>query len=103
MYIHDYYYAYASRGTPGSSNNAKNAWIHLSENNPNAINSTEWTMSRYGGSGSFYALYVSSDGAVGKCSLLYMRSVRPVFYLTSDVKITGGTGTASNPYELTIE
>ena len=29
--------------------------------------------------------------------------VRPVINLKSNVKITKGTGTASNPYELTIE
>ena len=31
MYIHDYFYAYASGGAPGSASNAAAAWIYIQE------------------------------------------------------------------------
>ena len=99
MYIHDYYYAYASGGAPGSSSNAKTAWIHFSENDTSAPSSFEWTMSRYGLTGSLYfAWYVNSNSSINRQDLSNAFSVRPVFYLTSDIEITGGTGTIDDPY-----
>jgi len=99
MYIHDYYYAYASGGAPGSYSNAKTAWIHMSKNDSGAPSSYEWTMSRYGLSGSnYFAWIVYSDGNVNYRYLSFAYSVRPVFYLTSDVEIIGGTGTIDDPF-----
>ena len=99
MYILDYYYAYASGGAPGSYSNAKTAWIHLSKNDTSAPNTSyEWTMSRYGGSSIYRAWDVSLGGSVYNDTLYDAYSVRPVFYLTSDVEITGGTGTIDNPF-----
>jgi len=98
MYIHDYYYAYASGGLPGSYSNAKTAWIHLSKNDSGAPSSYEWTMSRYVGSSSFRAWSVNSSGGVSYDFLHGANSVRPVFYLTSDVEITGGTGILTDPF-----
>ena len=98
MYTHDYYYAYASGGAPGSNSNAKTAWIHLSKNDSGATYSNEWTMSRYGGSSNFYVDAVYSNGQVTIDFFTYWNLVRPVFYLTSDVEITGGTGTIDDPY-----
>ena len=97
-YMHDYYYAYASGGATGSTTNAKTAWIHLSENDSGAPSGDEWTMSRYDGYDSFCAWSVSSNGYVYNDDLDFAYSVRPVFYLTSDVEITGGTGTIDNPF-----
>ncbi|MBQ7031057.1 MAG: hypothetical protein IJN13_01625 [Bacilli bacterium] len=101
MYIHDFYYAYASGGAPGSSSNAVTAWIHLSKNDTSAPIGTEWPMSRYGLNGSngyYYAWRVYSNGYVTSTILNYAYSVRPVFYLTSDVEITGGTGILTDPF-----
>ncbi|MBQ7031636.1 MAG: hypothetical protein IJN13_04630 [Bacilli bacterium] len=98
MYIHDYYYAYASGGSPENPSNAKTAWIHLSNNVP-LTNVLEWLMSRLGGSSSFRGwTLASSDGIPTLNYLDSARLVRPVFYLKSDVKITGGTGTSTDPY-----
>ncbi len=93
MYIHDYYYAYAVGGAPGSYSNAKTAWIFLG--------STEWTMSRYGynsSSSRYNAWRVDSNGKVDWGSLTNSYAVRPVFYLESSVEITGGTGTIADPF-----
>ncbi|MBQ8901970.1 MAG: hypothetical protein IJY87_02750 [Bacilli bacterium] len=98
MYIHDYYYVYASGGAPGSSSNAKTAWIHLSQNDSGAPSSYEWTMSRYGLNVSYRAWGVVSSGSVSRYNLTSAHSVRPVFYLTSDIEITGGTGTIDDPF-----
>ncbi|MBQ7031503.1 MAG: hypothetical protein IJN13_03920 [Bacilli bacterium] len=100
MYIHDYYYAYASGGAPGSYSNAKTAWIHMSKNDSRAPSSYEWPMSRYGvaNNGSHFAWAVYSGGNVGTFVLSSAHSVRPVFYLTSDVKLTRGDGSSSNPF-----
>ncbi|MBQ8902275.1 MAG: hypothetical protein IJY87_04320 [Bacilli bacterium] len=102
MYIHDYYYAYASGGAPGSYSNAKTAWIHMSKNDSGALSSYEWTMSRYGynssGVMSYRAWEVESNGSLYNESISYVNSVRPVFYLTNDIKLSGGSGTIDNPY-----
>ena len=100
MYIHDYYYAYALGGTPESSSNAVTAWIHLSENDTSAPSTDEWTMSRRGffAGVNYRAWNVASGGTVGYPNLAVGDSVRPVFYLTSEVKITSGTGTATDPF-----
>ena len=97
-YMHDYYYAYASGGAPGSSSAAGNAWINLSKNDTNTT--YEWTMSRYGRGGNYYrAWFVASGGIVSYINnLTNSFFVRPVFYLTSDIKIIGGTGTIDDPF-----
>ena len=47
------------------------------------------------------SFYFRSSGFVGKGSAVSnSRAVRPVFYLTKDVVITGGTGTETDPYIL---
>jgi len=101
MYIHDYYYAYVSGGAPGSYSNAKTAWIHLSKNDTSAPNSHEWTISRYGADrmGNYASWRVYSVGDIDRATWDgNALSVRPVFYLTSDVEITGGTGTIDDPF-----
>ena len=39
---------------------------------------------------------------LGSLTYRYNSVVRPVLYLKSSVKISGGTGTKENPYKLTI-
>jgi len=68
---------------------------------------TYWTMSpsHFGqSSGSAGGWCVALNGKLDPWnSLASPYGVRPVINLKSNVKITKGTGTASNPYELTIE
>ena len=80
----------------------KTGWMNISNN---AYETTtgeyqyEWTMSRYGNRGSnYYAWSVDSGGYVYyhvASSLLF--SVRPSFYLTSDVTYSNGTGDYTDP------
>ncbi len=59
-----------------------------------------WTLSpRSNFSG--YAFYVDSDGFVKEHYVYnYSYAVRPALYLSSEVKIIGGTGTQNDPYTL---
>ena len=62
----------------------------------------EWLLPQDVSSGS-YAFMLTSDGRVRLNDYIvsyYQYAVRPVLYLTSSVRITGGSGTSSNPYTL---
>ena len=59
-----------------------------------------WTLSPYAGTSNF-SLYVSSYGYIQGSGVADADiAVRPALYLSSDVKITGGTGTQNDPYTL---
>ena len=49
-----------------------------------------------------YAFGVSGTGSVGSGIVNYLRGVRPTLYLSSNVKITSGTGKSSDPYILSM-
>ena len=58
----------------------------------------EWLMSP-DSSNSINAFWLTSTGSVDNLAAVHgALSVRPVFYLSSDVSITSGTGTSSDPY-----
>ena len=100
MYVSDYGY---------SSSNCENEMLYSSSvNDLRACNSTnwlykgidEWLLPHHTG-GSYFVFYVSSSGIVNGSNVSYYQfGVRPVLYLTSSVKITGGDGTSSSPYTL---
>ena len=101
MYASDWGYAIEGfTGVLGSSGNPQ------SYMNKNWLfsNGNEWTMSAYSSSVpifveySGYLINVSYYGGVPSFSV----ATRPVLYLKSNVYITGGTGTKSNPYTLGI-
>ena len=104
MYASDYTLSLGSSAlaitgsTYTNSTTLKTGWMHQS-NNDTASSSHEWTLSRYGDTGgNFRAWYVVSDGSVGNYLVYDAYGVRPVFYLTSDVKYNSGTGTYTDPY-----
>ena len=103
MYMHDYYYGMSGGNNCSSSgaySTCKTSWLYLSNSDSGAPSAYEWTMSRYGqiSSGGYSAWNVYSSGYVNGYDLTSARSVRPVFYLTSDVSIVGGSGTLSDPF-----
>ncbi len=100
MYLHDYYYGMSGGNNCGSSGSTcKTSWLHLSNNDSGAPSTTEWTMSRYGSvRGRYDAYNVNSNGRAYYVTLDAAYSVRPVFYLTSDVEFVSGTGTSSDPF-----
>ena len=72
-------------------------------NNDTSKSTIEWTLSRYAAFGSrdFEAWDVNSDGFLHNDYVTISYGVRPVFYLTGDVKITAdGDGSLENPFIL---
>ena len=110
MYASDYTLSLGSSAlalTTGTGTNKallKTGWMHPS-NNDATKDSWEWMLSRIGANGgNFNAWSVSSDGYVNNDYVSSAYAVRPVFYLTSDVKITStGNGSLENPYIIKVE
>ena len=111
MYASDYYYADSSSRNETSGNTDNWLFIQNGLNRPanngnDAIQPSveyEWTMTRYGydNRDSSYDTRVVDDlGRVGDWALPGVWAVRPVFYLSSRVRVNG-TGTIDNPYYIT--
>ena len=81
------------RATTGSSVSSDN-WLHISD--------YYWTMSPYSYSLSDFVWRVYSDGYLYDDSAYFTGGVRPVVTLSSNIQITGGVGTSSDPYTLGI-
>ncbi len=110
MYISDYYYSYATSGTDSSNTNCysdwscQNSWLHIKNNGIPNNACYEWTMTRYGDTGTggtvpnIYAWEIVGFGNVGANNVEDRLVIRPVFYLQSTVNIVNGDGTSSNPF-----
>ena len=69
-----------------------NNWLYLGDD--------EWTLSQIA-LDYYSAVVISSDGGLTLLMQVdWVYAVRPVLYLSSDVMITGGSGTSSDPYIL---
>ncbi len=107
MYASDYTLSLGSSAlaiTGGTFDNRatlKTGWMHPS-NNDTTKYSWEWTLSRYGAYSDYFPAWnVDSDGDVNNGRANGAIAIRPVFYLTSDVKITAdGNGSLENPFIL---
>ena len=72
--------------------------MHINNNDSGTPSKFEWTSSRYGVYYGYYdAWRVHSYGGVNDGYVNFTVSVRPVFYLTSDVELSG-EGTIGSPY-----
>ena len=71
-----------------------NDWLYNSSN-------AQWTLTPYA-SYSYTAFYVISRGNVGSGNTHHPHGVSPALYLNSNVKISGGSGTESNPFVLSL-
>ena len=103
MYASDYGYA------SGNCENKKLYDTNSSSNDIRACNGTNWLYNikvdewllPQGTSSSRAAFRVNSDGRAHHGNINDVQfAVRPVLYLTSSAKITGGNGTSSSPYTL---
>ena len=116
MYVSDYALSLGDSALAiigGSSDNKAlllTGWMHYNYTGiTDGVYGGEWTMSRLGIYDlSFYAWHIYKDGVVSSRRVNGMLSssvyatcwYRPVIYLTSDVRINGGSGEYSNPYIL---
>ena len=107
MYVSDYLLSLGSSALNYTSSShaltLKTGWMHLSNNDNGAPSRYEWTSSRCDDIEFLYynVWEVTPDGFINydivNCANV---SARPVFYLTSDIKISG-EGTIENPYIIT--
>ncbi len=105
MYVADYYFAYQKSGlncsSSGQSSTCKTSWMHYLNNGTEPFSAGERTMSRYGrySSGYYTAWLVAWNGDANFSYWYFSNNLfaRPVFYLKSDVAVSG-SGTISDPY-----
>ena len=111
MYVSDYLLSLGSSAllyTSSNESELKTGWMYIKNSDSNPPYQYEWTMTRHGpgtnGYENIYFAYRIILGSVGNApvggtamSTITSYSVRPVFYLTSDVTIIG-EGTSTNPY-----
>ena len=105
MYASDYTLSLGSSAlaiTGSTSDNRdtlKTGWMNPS-NNDTMKSSNEWTLSHFGAfySGRFDAWSVNIGGSVYNDYVASSLGARPVFYLTSNAKTSGGDGSLNNPF-----
>ena len=104
MYISDYGYA-------ASPNNWNTVMIDYSMASNWLKGLDEWTITRNFDNlvyDFYYAYYIYRSGSldghgdIGEQATYASYNARPVFYLKSNVAITSGTGTSSDPYRITL-
>ena len=108
MYPSDYGYATAGGSTTDREtclNTELYNWKDYSDclNNDWLYNSSNrhWTLTPYSVA-SYSVFTVGSSGSVPRNTSLDRSAVSPALYLNSNVKISGGSGTESNPYVLSL-
>ena len=111
MYSSDYGYATSGGSTTDRAtclNTVLYSWSSSSvsdcKNNDWLFNNSwQWTLSPLAYSSNAYsAFYVHSGGNVSGSTAYSTRAARPVVYLSSNVKISGGEGTSESPFSLEL-
>ncbi len=97
MYVTDY--GYAASGNHWTT--ALFNYVSATDDNWMYLGTDEWTISRNSSVAS-NVFGVSNSGFVSYSNVSNTNAVRPSFYLESSVGISGGTGTASDPYRLSV-
>ena len=105
MYASDYQMSLGSSvlaltgNTSANQATLKTGWMQPS-NNDTSVSGSEWTLSRFGADrrAPFLAWSVYSTGHVFDDVVVNTDGVRPVFYLISNAKTSGGDGSLDNPF-----
>ncbi len=94
MYVSDYGYSTLPEYWTNCSLNNNSSWLFLEI--------PEWTITRYL-SDNKRVFYANGPGILGQVGdALAGMSVRPVFYLNSDVAYASGDGSIDNPYRIIV-
>ena len=96
MYISDYAYATDLSICTEKGHNYDNS--ECASNNWLLLNSDQWTITPL--SNDFSGILGVFDKGVYADLTYYSNLIRPVVYLKSNITITGGSGTSTNPYTL---
>ena len=101
MYVSDYEFAASPTYwiNVGYNSDSTKDYSAAKASNWMCIGSTEWTISR-NASGSTHVFIVNWTGIVDRINVAVTLSVRPVFFLNSDVTYVSGDGTLENPIRL---
>ena len=99
MYPSDYGYAASPDAWAIDLYNYDNSTI--TSNNWMYMGLYEWTITPYS-SYSDRVFRVSDNGRLSNGNAYIGFSARPVFYLESDVELSGGSGTSDDPYALVV-
>ena len=99
MYASDYGYAASKKCSKGLFYYKEDANC-ITTNNWLDKSQYEWLIPQ--GVDTKYAFNVSDGGNIESDVVSYTRAVRPVLTLSSNVKISGGSGTSSDPYQLQL-
>ena len=67
-----------------------------------SIGINEWLLSPYVVGNDLSAMVLRKSGLINSGGVVNLVSIRPLLYLKSDVKITGGDGSLNSPYEIEI-
>ena len=99
MYVSDYGYAASPEnwniniGSLNNTSNTNNNWLYMGFH--------EWTITRISDiAASGFRVY--SDGSVNNGYVYNDLAIRPSFYLESDVELSGGNGTVTDPYRILL-
>ena len=95
MYASDYYnsWTYATN---------KDSWLHITHGITGGRSTNEWTMTGYGRESYNFRAWMVVTGGTLYASYQYNGSaVRPVFYLSSNIKLSG-SGIESSPFIITF-
>ena len=99
MYVSDYgYAAYPDAWTTNLSSYSNST---ITSNNWMYMGLFEWTITPFSRDSSI-VFHLDRNGFLFGYSAAYDYSVRPVFYLNSNVEYNGGTGTESDPFTLVV-
>ena len=101
MYASDYGYA-ASKECASKLYSYNDSTNCTTTNNWLDKSAKTWLLSQNSGSSGNYAFNVYSSSDVGSSGVSNEYAVHPVLTLSSNVKISGGSGTSSDPYKLSL-
>ncbi len=100
MYVSDYgYAAYPEAWNQYVSSSSGYGQQDIKDNNWMFLENNEWRISRNSDTG-VYAWNATKVGYASNARVHIYLGVRPVFYLASSTKITGGEGSQENPFRL---
>lgn len=100
MYPSDYGYAALQSGCPRSEYMLSEYSLCRSYNWLVLSSQSEWSMTP--SSSSWYSYTILPEGRISSTYVTELHAVRPVVYLKSQVKLSGGSGDYSDPYTIAI-
>ena len=97
MYVSDYGFA----AEPSSWSTNLNTYYRVADSNWMYMGLTDWTITP-SSLNAYSVFFLVTNGNLSYNSAFNSSSIRPVFYLMSNVKLESGSGTQTNPYRISL-